>query len=279
MYKWLIGLILLVTITVVGIGQLFTPKVINDDSQSPQNSVEFTELASPNPRSQTTSPPTTWEWNGNIWISHGNPPACPTPLNLILPVDPARIESILYPGQNRGGDYKPHGGFRLNGSNSAQIRAPLDGSLVLGSRYIEDGETQYLLYFVNPCGIAYRFDHLLTLSPKIQSLADTLPQAIPNDSRTTRFSTPMSISQNEVIATAIGFTKSQNLFFDLGVYDLRHPNMASRDPTWASTHTLGKEQDFYGVCWLNMLDKEVQAIIKSRPPADASSGSQSDYCK
>lgn len=259
MYKWLIGLILLVTITVFGIGQLFTPKVINDDSQYPQNSVEFTKLASPNPRSQNTSPSTTWEWNGNIWVSNGNPPACPTPLNIISPVDPARIESILYPGQTRGGDYKPHGELRLNGNNSAQIRAPLDGSLILGSRYIEDGEIQYLLYFVNPCGIAYRFDHLLTLSPKIQVLADTLPQEIPNDSRTTRFSTPMSIRQNEVIATAIGFTRSQNLFFDLGVYDLRHPNMASQDPTWARTHTHGKEQDFYGVCWLNMLDKEVSS--------------------
>lgn len=45
-------------------------------------------------------------------------PACPDPLILQTPVDLTLATAILYPGQERGGDFKPHGGFRFDNSKN-----------------------------------------------------------------------------------------------------------------------------------------------------------------
>ena len=119
---------------------------------------------------------TTWLFNGSAWQASGTPGACPSPL-VQAPLDLSKVTSILYPGQTRGGDYKAHGGFRLDGAgqtSQVNVTAPIAGSVVRGARYIEHGVVQYLFDVIHPCGLMMRMDHLLTLSPKFAAIADTL---------------------------------------------------------------------------------------------------------
>ncbi len=194
-------------------------------------------------------------------------PACPDPLVLQTPVDLKKVTAILYPGQKRGGDFKPHGGFRFDNttSNEVEVRAPMDSELQDASRYIEMGEVQFMFDFVHPCGIRYRFDHLLTLTPKFAELAEKLPQPKEGDSRTTHIN-PTSVKQGEVIATAIGFKNNLNVFMDFGVYDMRGKGKFQNPRDSA-------------VCWFNLLPASDSAKVKSLPAGDSKSGTKSTLCK
>ena len=225
---------------------------------------------------------TGWTFDGAEWKANGKAPACPNPLNMTPPVDLEQVTGILYPGQYRGGNYKTHGGFKLaDGTNdTVTVKAPMDGVLYKGSRYIEQGETQYLLFIVNPCGIMYRFDHLATLSPTFQKIVDdTFPPAQEDNSATTNFSKTYEVKTGDTIATSVGFKKTGNTTFDFGVYDLRTPNEISKNSGWASTHANEKEFAYVGTCWFDDFSSEHAAHIKSLPAVDSLSGSISDYCK
>lgn len=241
------------------------------------------ERISPNGDTKPSQPTAQadWQYNGEKWVVTGDAPKCPYPLVIKAPIDVTRAIAVLYPGQVRGGNYKPHGGFLFNGARNEDItvRAPFDGAAVLGSRYIEQGEAQYLLFFVNPCGIAYRFDHLHTLSPAMQQAADTLPPAKPDDSRTTRFAEPITVKEGDVIATAVGFKNNANVSVDFGVYNLGELNRASGDPDFASAHTSDKEQASYAVCWIDWFDARESSIIRALPGGDQAAGKTSDYCQ
>ena len=114
--------------------------------------------------------------------------SCPEPFAFQMPVDISKATSVLYPGQVRGGDYKAHGGFRFDRShpNEITVIAPYDAEVIAGARYPVNGEIQYTFDFSHPCGIRYRFGHLLTLSPKFQAIADKFPLPEGVDSRTTQ---------------------------------------------------------------------------------------------
>lgn len=228
-----------------------------------------------------SSPQISWSFNGTDWQSSGSPSACPEPLNFPSPVDVKKASAILYPGQMRGGDYKPHGGFVFNEilDNKVTVRAPLDAAVLKGARYIEQGETQYLLILVNPCGIMYRFDHLLTLAPALQKLADMLPPAQQNNSQTTSFPSSALVKQGDLIATAVGFAKLKRTTVDFGVYDLRRKNAASRDPAWREAHPHQEEYGEYALCWLNNLNESDKTAALALPGGDSQAGKQSDYCK
>ncbi len=218
---------------------------------------------------------TTWEFTGTTWKANGTAPTCPTGTLLRSPVDVSTVESMLYPGQVRGGDYKPHGGFRFkNTTKKVTVRAPMDASLTRASRYIEIGEVQYLLEFVNPCGIMYRFDHVYTLSPAMAQAVSSLPQPKKDDSRTTFINPAVSVKAGDIIATVVGFPKSKNIGFDWGVYDLRTKNAASKNAAWAASH--GAELAQHGVCWFTLVAPSDTKKIKALP---AAGGKTSDYCK
>lgn len=220
----------------------------------------------------------TWETDKDGWKPSSKPSDCPSPLILQIPVDLSLVTTILYPGQTRGGDYKAHGGFRFDSSknDAITVKAPMDAVISDASRYIEQGEVQYMFDFVNPCGIRYRFDHLLVLEPKFAKIVEELPAAKVDDSRTTRVNPPESVSKGEVITTAVGLRKSSNVFVDFGVYDMRSKNKSSQDPNWARQHYLLAH---YGICWFNLLTPEDAAKVKSLPAGDSISGSKSDFCK
>jgi len=200
---------------------------------------------------------------------------CPA---MISPVDVSLATSILYPGQTRGNDYKAHGGFRFDNSKNEDItvKSPYDASVSTASRYIQSGEVQYLIEFQTDCGLNFRFDHLKTLSPKLQAMMEQLPKAKVDDSRTSSPNTAVDVTAGETIATAVGFAAGPNVSVDFGVYDKTKRNQASQDATWAAEHEAEQDQDWYGICWFDLLPAADAAIVKALP---GSGGSKiSDYC-
>lgn len=202
-------------------------------------------------------------------------PSCPDPLILQMPVDLEKVTAILYPGQERGGNFKPHGGFRFDNSkpDDIQVVAPLDGKLRETQAYMEFGEVQYLMDFENPCGIVYRFDHLISFPAKFESVIKSLPVINQEDwisgkgvHQPKQNAYDITVKQGEVIATAVGFRKTNNTFVDLGVYDLRGKSMFQNPRNFA-------------VCWFDMLPASDSAKVKSLPAGDSKSGTQSTLCK
>lgn len=185
------------------------------------------------------------------------------------PSDLSLVTSVLYPGQVRGTDYKPHGGFRFDNTpdNAITIKAPYDAYITQASRYIETGNIQYLFEFQLSCGVAYRFDHLASLSSKLQEIANALPEAKVDDSRTTAINPPVAVSKNDTLATKVG--SSSNTFVDWGVYDLRTNNGVTKDPNDSLAA--------YGVCWFDWLSASDEATVRGLPAT--ADNKTSDYCQ
>ena len=227
-------------------------------------------------------------WNRGVVIKSAPPTApaspspsatqvssCPTPL-IQTPVDLSKVTSILYPGQERGGNYKAHGGFGFDNAtdNLVTVKIPLNGKVTRVVRYKELGEIQYLFEFDGDCGVSFRFDHLRKLTAKFEAIVNAFP--IKEDTRTDSVNPPVAVKVGEVIATEVGFLN--NVSVDFGVYDMRQKNEASKDPTWASAHSQ-YPADSYGICWLNSLPQADSLAVKLLPSRDAKNGKTSDYCK
>lgn len=210
--------------------------------------------------------------------SQANSAACIDNPTIKLPVDISTVESILYPGQVRGGNYKPHGGFRLNSpDNSTSVTLPLDAKLIAGARYIEAGEVQYMFDFETDCKIRLRFDHLAVLSSDLQAEADKLPQPKVDDSRTTNLEgKPFKVGV--VLATKVGFVKNNNVSFDFGMYDYNKANKISSDSEWAKDPQHQFDNAKHGVCWFDYLSAEDHAAVAALPATDQTQGKTSDYC-
>lgn len=254
----------------------------NNNKSSGNSSLSQKTATSSEKTSSSSQSNVSWSFDGSTWVSSGTPPACPPQPILTTPVDLSAVTSILYPGQKRSGQYKSHGGFRFDNKQdtAVTVKAPMNSVLVSGSRYLSQGQTQYLLFFFASCGIEYRLDHLRTLSPTLQSAADaTLPAAKEGDSRTTFFNPPIPVKTGEVLATEIGFANPFNVFIDFGVSDLRTPNAQSQDPTYAAAYASEKQYTYYAICWIDWLPAADAATVKSLPGADQISGKTSDYCK
>ena len=202
--------------------------------------------------------------------------ACPTPL-LQTPVDLSRVTSILYPGQERGGNYKAHGGFGFDNAtdNLVTVKIPLSGKITRVVRYRELGEVQYLFEFEGNCGVSFRFDHLRKLTSKFEAVVNAFP--IKEDTRTDLVNPPVAVTVGEVIATEVGFLN--NVSVDFGVYDMRQKNEASKNPAWASAHSQFPA-DSYGICWFDSLPQADSVAVKLLPSRDDThNGKTSDYCK
>ncbi|MFZ2152542.1 MAG: hypothetical protein WAV41_00595 [Microgenomates group bacterium] len=227
-----------------------------------------------------------WTFDGQSWQARGSPPLCPDPLTLSSPVDLRQVSGILYPGQERGNDYKPHGGFRFdnNINNQIDVYAPMDGSLFKAARHLESGEVQYSLYFINNCGFMYKLDHLRELTAKFNEILDKIPMGVEGDSRTTEVSPAIFVARSQHIATKVGFEyfkggyKDKNIFVDFGLYDLRKTNGVNYDSAFRAKHPNINEYGTSAVCWFDYLSSEDEAIVRSLP-ATGNSGKTSDYCQ
>lgn len=208
-------------------------------------------------------------------LASGNP--CSNPPEVALPVESQRIKSVLYPGQVRGNNFKPHGGFILNGSNEVEVILPLDGKVIDGVRYNESGEVQYMFDFEAECGYRFRLDHLHTLTDDMQVIADKLPQPT-ESSQTTKISSD-TIKAGTKIATRVGFEKTANAFFDFGLYDMNVQNSASKQTDWPQDFQYQNELAIHGVCWFDYLLASDTSLVKSLPAGDGVQGKNSMYCK
>ena len=269
----------LIIIIVIGALSVLVYRIVGSKKQTETTSKSATSVQDSENAQPAVAVDVTWQWNGQTWDPSSTPPACPSPVKFtVAPSDLSLATSVLYPGQTRG-NYKPHGGIGFSGAtNNIEVKAIMDGDVTSGSRYIEAGETQYLFWIENDCGIAYRFDHLLTLSPTMQAIADTLPEAKLDDSRTTNFDKPVRLKTGDTIATAVGFPKTKNVAYDLGVYDLRKPN-ASATPVYITAHQFEASQAAYALCWFDMFSDSDSARLLSLPSRDQKNGKTSDYCK
>ena len=87
-------------------------------------------------------------YDGQTWQASGVPPPSPTPLTFATPVNLSRVTSILYPGQTRGGWYKPHGGFRFDApgeTGDITVVAPMVSTVYRASRGLDNGKIQWVM--------------------------------------------------------------------------------------------------------------------------------------
>ncbi|HLC92597.1 MAG TPA: hypothetical protein VJH23_02735 [archaeon] len=215
-----------------------------------------------------------WQYNDS-WKPRTEPPQCPEIFIAHSPVDVTLATSVLYPGQERGGDFKPHGGFRFDNSknNEIVVSAPFEGYVTDGARYFEKGELQYTFDIIHPCGIMYRFDHLRELSPEFLKLAEQFREPVEGDSRGTWIA-PVFVDEGDIIATAVG--SPGNTGMDFGLYDLRQKNKASKTSAWLNE--TDKSQAPYALCWLELLPEPDAAIVQRLPAGDGKNGEKSEYC-
>lgn len=217
------------------------------------------------------------------WKAFGNPPECEEPLKFPAPVDVSLASGILYPGQIRGDDYKPHGGFRFDSrdTNDIELRTITDGYISKASKYEAFGEVQVLIFFVNDCGIMIMHDHLLTLSPKLEEILENVPVGKDGDSRTTLIEPKAYFKKGEVLATEIGFKNFEgrkNIFVDFGLYDLRKTNGIQYDSAFREQNPNINEYGTHALCWFDNLFPEDEEVVRSLP-AGGNEGKISDYCK
>ena len=255
----LLGAVLLV----VGLGIFGFTRLKDNQAKAPSDSKE-----------KSTS--IIWQQTENGWQSTETAPECPKQPMLKMPSDGSEVTSVLYPGQTRGGNYKPHGGFRFDESenNEITVKAPLDGYIVRGASYIAENEVQYTFDAMNNCGVMFRVGHLRELPDNLQKIADKWPR--PSSSSATQPVVPaVYIRQGDVLATKVGIINNQNgnnVFYDMGVYDYRQENQASRSATYQSVHSAEKELAWHAVCWLeDWLPQDDEKLLASLPPGDPSS--------
>jgi hypothetical protein len=223
------------------------------------------------------------------WAAEGGtPPTCKDPFVFNQsPVDLSQLMVIGMPGTYRGYNYKPHGGMRLSNpeSGKVEVRMPTDATLVGLTRYYEGNpaELQYLLTFETSCGIAFRFDHLYTLAPAFQTIANTTPEPQKDNTRTNP-NTPFkrtSFKASDLVATEVGFQSTKNFGFDFGVYDYRHRNQISKNQQWTALHNQYQSLEWFGTCWLEQLPGADAAKAKELGLTvinPAKPNISSDYC-
>lgn len=214
------------------------------------------------------------------WLAvHADATGLPRPAYAEGAVDVKKATAILYPGQTRGGNYKPHGGFRFDSAanNDVTVTAPIGAYLVRGGSYIAEGEIQYTFDAMNNCGVMYRVGHLRALPDNLQKIADTWPEATAN-SATQSTNPAVFVKQGAVLGTKIGIIKDKNVFVDWGVYDYRQENEASKSASYQAAHAQEKELAWHAVCWFDWLSASEESAVRALPPGDPTSGKKSDYC-
>ena len=237
------------------------------------------------PASTSNKTPVVWRFDGKEWISQGSVPQCPSPLILTGELlDFSKVLSIVQPGQIRGGSYKPHAGLRWSEFGGVvkgiSIKAPFDGEVVAAAQYISEGNYQFTINIIHPCGIMLRLGHLLEPSDSIKKILSTIPPAIENDSRES-FLSGTFIKKDQLIASEVGMVPpaspdSLGTFMDLGIVDLRKKNPAL-DSNFKSNADI--KYALYSVCWYegNYFSDSDRARVLNLPFSNGDA--TSDYCK
>ena len=192
-----------------------------------------------------------------------------------LPIDLALVTSVGPPGQPRGGDYKGHGYFRT-ADNLVVVVDDADALLVEGSRYIEGGEVQYLLFFDMPNGLRFLFDHIREPSDLVLDAFVGAPDPPVGDSRTYAIG-PVAFVAGDLVGTAIGTLADGNAFVDFALYDAANPNPASLEPGFGGDPASWR--DAYAYCWYDAFGAANAALIRSLLGGGATVSTASDFCE
>ncbi|MDP1851862.1 MAG: hypothetical protein Q8K48_05540 [Candidatus Planktophila sp.] len=199
-------------------------------------------------------------------------------------LDFSKVVSIVQPGQIRGGSYKPHAGLRWSEFGGyvkgVTITAPFDGQISAAAQYISDGNYQFLLNIIHPCGIMLRLGHMLQPSDFVKSVLNSIPPAVENDSRES-FLQGVFIKKGQVIATEVGMPPpappdSLGTFIDLGIVNLRAKNPLL--PANFSSNA-DKKYSVYSVCWYEGDYFSIEDRTKVQKLPFSNGDPTSDYCK
>ena len=233
-----------------------------------------------------TSAAATWRWadEGSKWVSSGSVPACTFPT--IADGSFANFGTAIskdQPGQLRGGSYKPHGTIRWSNQvyvPGIDIRAPFDGVIVAAWHYLVEGQYQFGVNFVSPCGFMIRIGHLNSAGPKVASILSKLSPAMENDSRESNLQSPVALVKGDVIATAVGIPSgradSVGSFVDFALLDLRSANQRSLSSAAAAADV---KYSRYAVCWYEGQYLGSGDKAKASALAYSNGDSASDYCQ
>ncbi len=242
---------------------------------APENQAMKTEENTEEKPAQTqNSGPVRWDYKNGKWIPTREPPACPEPLVLKVPVDLERVTGILYPGQVRSEDFKPHGGFATNGQGADVVRAPLQGYIKDVAYFTDEFGVHYMYDIQHECGIMVRIGHLGAVPDKFQAVFDTANKRGYRDSVTMEVQSVL-VEAGEIIATNSQTGKG----FDFGMYDLRKENQAAQDLAFREAHADEAGQAYYALCWLDWFTEEESKKLKALPGVDWKSGKESAYCE
>jgi hypothetical protein len=255
--RLLIGIPALAVVLLLGFIYIMT------NSSEPKRQTSNTPTVTNQPsqeQAKKPAPPPDVRWDfdfpTNTWkVMSGTAPQCPNPIFKQSPTDLSLVNTIGFPGQYRSKDYKPHGLFGYSGHKAEDVKVymPMDAKLVRLVRYNESNELQYLLVFENDCGIGFRFDHLFTLAPDFQAIAETTPPPKTDDTSSLPLPAPVTFKAGDLIATAVGHPAQSKIGFDFGVYDYRQPNEISKNEQWRALHTQYAATEWYGICWFDLL--------------------------
>ncbi len=159
-----------------------------------------------------------WLYRDGTWKPTKDPPPCPDPLVFQSPIDLNFATSILYPGQMRGGDFKPHGGMRTDGARKpTEIKSPTEGYIWSVARFYDENGVHYMFDMQHPCGIRHRLGHLGSVPKKFEAIFNYTPENDFKDSRTIELKEPVFVEIGEIIATST----QEGTGFDWGVYASR----------------------------------------------------------
>ena len=233
-----------------------------------------------------TSAAANWRWadEGSKWVSSGSVPACTFPI--IADGSFANFGTAIskdQPGQIRGGSYKPHGTIRWSNQvyvPGIDIRAPFDGVIVAAWHYLVEGQYQFGVNFVSPCGFMIRIGHLNSAGPKVASILSKLSPAMENDSRESNLQSPVALVKGDVIATAVGIPSgradSVGTFVDFALLDLRSANQRTLSSVAAASDV---KYSRYAVCWYEGQYLGNGDKAKASALAYSNGDSASDYCQ
>lgn len=216
-----------------------------------------------------------WKHRFGKWEAPANPPACPDPIVFQSPVDLDSVTAILYPGQVRSGDFKPHGGFFIDG-RPAVVTSPIEGNVWRVAKFTDEFGLHYMFDIQHPCGIMVRLGHLGAVPSKMEAIFENVETGGYGESFTHEVD-PVWVEAGEVIATDIQGEGYGG--FDWGAYDLRQENEASKDPAFREAYTASDaEQAFNAICWFDYLPPEQESVVRSLPAGDGKEGKNSAYC-
>ena len=123
--RGLLSVEILIFVVVIAAAGLIGWKVLGNKKHTSDNVSQSGQTSS-----NTSNSTVSWSFNGSEWKASGTPPTCSEPLVSQTPIDITKATAILYPGQTRGGNYKPHGGFLFgSGNNTQTVKIPLDSVL------------------------------------------------------------------------------------------------------------------------------------------------------